>query len=226
LLTVFAVLAIITVVESALPYSYLPNGNIARVAVPWVSLSVALNVIVTSMICLRLLQMRALARKTLSPEMSRMYTSVVAMLIESAAPISILGTGLIIVAAQNGPLLSSFAFVWTVFCVESDSSHAHFVSTPNANLTELCLHSCQSLSPQVIILRVAMGRGWLKQTGDEISTTLVFAKSATTHEQSQGVHRTIYNTEEPISSGSETPTNKLDTPVKEQIMISNVMSFA
>ncbi len=59
------------------------------------------------------------------------------MLIESAAPISIIGTGLIIVAAQNGPLISSFTFVWTVFCVESDSSHAHFVSTPNANLTEL-----------------------------------------------------------------------------------------
>ena len=174
------------------------------------------------MICLRLLQMRALARETLSPEMSSMYTSVAAMLIESAAPISIVGTGLIIVAAQNGPLISSFAFVWSVFCVESESSHA---LTPGVNLTELCIPLCQSLSPQIIILRVAMGRGWLKQTADEISTTLVFARPATTHEQSQGIRRTIYNTEEPIS-GPEMPMNKVDTSIKEQMRTANVVSFA
>ena len=87
------------------------------------------------------------------------------------------------------------------------------------------LPPCQSLSPQVTTLWVAMGRGWLKQTADEISTTLVFAKPATIHEQSQGVHRTIYNTEGPIS-GSETPMNKLDTSIKEQMSITNVVSFA
>ena len=211
--------------ESALPSSSLPNPNIARVAVPWVSLSVGLNIIVTSMICLRLLQMRALAREALSPEMSTMYTSVVAMLIESAAPNSIVGIGLIIVAAQNGPLISSFAFVWNVFCVESESSHAHFASTPGANLTELCLSFRQSLSPQIIILRVAMGRGWLKQTADDISTTLVFARPATTHEQSRNIRRTIYNTEEPIT-GSETLTKGLDTSIKKQTGTTNVMSFA
>jgi len=214
-------------VESALPSSSssLPNGKIARVAVPWVSLSVGLNVIVTSMICLRLLQMRALARETLSPEMSKMYTSVAAMLIESAAPISIVGTGLIIVAAQNGPLISSFVLVWSVFCVESESSHAQVTSMPGANLTDLCLLFCQSLSPQIIILRVAMGRGWLKQTADDISTALVFARPATTHEQSQGICRTIHNTDEPLS-GSGTPMDKVDTSIKEQMSIANVVSFA
>ena len=37
---------------------------------------------------------------------------------------------------------------------------------------------CQSLSPQMIILRVAMGHGWLKETADEISATPVFAAPA------------------------------------------------
>ena len=36
---------------------------------------------------------------------------------------------------------------------------------------------CQSLSPQMIILRVAMGHGWLKETVNENNTALVFAAS-------------------------------------------------
>jgi hypothetical protein len=49
----------------------------------------------------------------------------------------------------------------------------------------------------MIILRVAMGPGWLKETVNEISTALVFAETPTVHEQSQGPgpRMTIYNTE-------------------------------
>jgi len=127
----FAVLALITVVESAQPYTpSLPSGKPTRVIVPWVSLSVSLNVIVTLMICFRLLRMRALTRGALSPEMSSMYTSIAAMLIESAAPISILGIGLIIIAARNEPIIFAFAYIWTMFCVESESfSCSHFEHT-------------------------------------------------------------------------------------------------
>jgi hypothetical protein len=39
----------------------------------------------------------------------------------------------------------------------------------------------------MIILRVAMGRAWLKETVTEFNTALVFAEPATFHEQSQGV---------------------------------------
>ena len=63
--------------------------------------------------------MRALTREVLSPEMSRMYTSIAAMLIESAAPFSVLGIGLVVTAAQKGPLVFAFGYVWTTFCVES-----------------------------------------------------------------------------------------------------------
>jgi hypothetical protein len=60
----------------------------------------------------------------------------------------------------------------------------------------------------MIILRVAMGRGWRKETVKEINTTLVFAAPTTArvHEQSQEVHVTIYDRKDPIS-GLETPTD-------------------
>ena len=116
------VISIITVVESATPgISYL-EGKMIHLALPWVALSVSLNVIVTSMICFRLLRMRALVREVLSPEMSRMYTSIAAILIESAAPLSILGIGFIITGAQDKPFVFAFAFVWSMFCVEFESS--------------------------------------------------------------------------------------------------------
>jgi hypothetical protein len=119
--TCFAVISIISIVETALVQAHLSttNRNAAHLGALWVSLSVGLNVIVTFMICFRLLRMRALTRSALSPEMSSMYTSVTAMLIESAAPFSILGIGLVITGTQNKPPLFAFCFVWGMFCVES-----------------------------------------------------------------------------------------------------------
>jgi hypothetical protein len=57
----------------------------------------------------------------------------------------------------------------------------------------------------MIILRVAMGYGWRKETLKEINTTVVFAPTAVrVHEQSQAVHVAIYNTKDP-NSGPGTP---------------------
>jgi hypothetical protein len=95
------------------------SGESIHLTVPRVSLSVSLNIIVTSMICFRVLRMRTIVREVLSPEMSRTYTSIVAILIESAAPFSILGIGLVVTAALELPLFLAFTYVWTMFCVES-----------------------------------------------------------------------------------------------------------
>jgi hypothetical protein len=43
----------------------------------------------------------------------------------------------------------------------------------------------------MIILRVAMGRGFLKETVKEINTTLAFTKSATVEENRREVQMTI-----------------------------------
>ena len=114
-------LAIITVVEAALPGAVQLSGKPALLAMPWFSMSVGLNVIVTTMICFRILRIRALIRDVISPEMSSIYTGIATMLIESALAFSILGIGLIItVALDVGPKFA-FAYVWSIFCVESSS---------------------------------------------------------------------------------------------------------
>ena len=127
-----------SVLDWALPYPIL-NGTL-RGGLPWISLSVSLNIIVTSMICFRLLRMRALLRRELGPEMSWMYTNIVAMVIESSAPFSVLGIGLLVTVAHNGPLSYAFGYVWTMFFVEcSESSPAYtllWVTRSKANPTD------------------------------------------------------------------------------------------
>jgi hypothetical protein len=99
--------------------STLPNVPVSlQYGMPWVSLSVGLNIIVTSMICFRILRMRALLRQVNCPAtLSKMYTNVAAMLIESAAPFTILGIGLLVTMVNDGPLIYGFGYVWTMFCV-------------------------------------------------------------------------------------------------------------
>ena len=116
---VFVILMVIEFLQHR-AHVFLLRGKPVHPFVPWVSLSVALNVIITSVICFRLLRMRALMREV-RPEMSKTYTSIVTMLIESAAPFSIIGIGLVVVAAQNGPLVDVFCYIWSLFCVESES---------------------------------------------------------------------------------------------------------
>jgi len=79
----------------------------------------------------------------------------------------------------------------------------------------------------MIILRVAMGHGWLKETVKEVNTGLVFAERPTTHEQSQGICMTVYNTEVPISlpgttSDSSHSTVKKHMPVSAADVVSLV----
>jgi hypothetical protein len=65
----------------------------------------------------------------------------------------------------------------------------------------------------MIILRVAMGRGWLKETETEINTTLAFADPPMVHRQGQRVRTTIQNIEGSIL-GPGTLVNDSDMSIK------------
>ena len=70
----------------------------------------------------------------------------------------------------------------------------------------------------MIILRVAMGRGFLKGTVKDINTTLAFAKPATltVDEKSRGDQMTVYEMEGP-ACGPETPAATSEISVNEHV---------
>jgi hypothetical protein len=76
----------------------------------------------------------------------------------------------------------------------------------------------------MIILRVAMGHGLLKDTVKEISTGLVFAERPTSHEQSPGICMTVYKSEVPISLPGTTSDSSHST-VKKHTSTADVVSL-
>jgi hypothetical protein len=80
-----AAVVAIAIAGSALPNSLLLNGQPANFGVLWVSLSVGLIVLSTTLICVCLLRMRSTKRSVLSPELYKAYISIAAVLIGSAA---------------------------------------------------------------------------------------------------------------------------------------------
>ncbi|KIJ55848.1 hypothetical protein M422DRAFT_122424, partial [Sphaerobolus stellatus SS14] len=80
---------------------------------------------------------------------TKVYTGIVAILVESALPFSVAGIIFAIVLGKGLPEAFAFTIVWRALVV---------------------------LSPQFIILRVALGRGWTDETVSQFSgSTVIFA---------------------------------------------------
>ncbi|KAK0471097.1 hypothetical protein IW261DRAFT_1513054 [Armillaria novae-zelandiae] len=142
-----AAMVVITIVQSAVPQTTLFSGLPIHFAIAWISLTVGFNVIVTTLICYRLLSFYRAIHKTLPSEMTNTYTSISAMMLESAAPFTISGIVYVIAFAIKSPTQQVFAGIWGVMV---------------------------SLSPQFIITRVAMGIAWNKDTVGRFTDTLAF----------------------------------------------------
>jgi hypothetical protein len=135
-------LAIITTVESGLPNANLFSGLSQILGVAWVSLSVSFNGLVTSLICGRILaSYLALKRMGLSSH-ARERWGLVAILIESSLPFSVFGV-----------IFASF------FSLPATNPNSQWASTMADTWGGIV-----GISPQLIILRVAMGNAWIKNS--------------------------------------------------------------
>ncbi|KAF4620402.1 hypothetical protein D9613_001180 [Agrocybe pediades] len=126
-------MGVVTLVQSAIPGANFFQGAPVNFGVPWASLSVSLNIIVTGLISYQLLSARHQLKKTLPAESLQMYTGVTAILVESALPFSLMGIVFAVTYGKNMDVGPAFLFVWATLC---------------------------ALCPQFIIFRVVMGRSW------------------------------------------------------------------
>lgn len=168
----------LTTIESALPGDEFFSGSTVNFGVPWISLSVALNVTLTALICVRILQARRRVQGCLEQEELKVYTSVMAILIESALPFSILGIIFAVAYSKGWSLSAAMANIWGVFVVRrcpSSSSNFHL----NRSAT------FQVVSPQFIILRVVMGRAWTRDIASRAGnrSSVAFQHGTTSHVQ-------------------------------------------
>ncbi|KAK0499156.1 hypothetical protein EDD18DRAFT_1070706 [Armillaria luteobubalina] len=137
------VMAILLIVQSAVPGSNFFRGKTVDFGVPWVSLSVALNASVTTLIVIRILNVRHQLKATLEPtdDTVRIYTGILALLVESVLPYSFFGVIFAITYGRNMDVAPAFRFVWGTF---------------------------GAMSPQIIIFRVASGQGWTHEMASQL----------------------------------------------------------
>jgi hypothetical protein len=69
----------------------------------------------------------------------------------------------------------------------------------------------------MIILRISMRRGWLKETANKLTSAVEFAESVTTHEQSQKDGTMTYKIQLPTTDPGTLSHNSDDTAMRKHI---------
>ena len=126
-------LSLCVLVESALPTTkaFFSVGVLINFTVPWIALTSALNIILTALICYRILRVRYQLRSALRHDVellalndygnSTMYTSVIAMLVESALPLAVIGLITCVLVGKGNFVSTPFLVIWgTVAVCSSD----------------------------------------------------------------------------------------------------------
>ncbi|EJD00199.1 uncharacterized protein FOMMEDRAFT_112550 [Fomitiporia mediterranea MF3/22] len=185
------IFGLITLVESALPGANFFRGNPVNFGVPWVALSVALNIVATTLICTRIMIARRQLNKAQNTN-DRMpeYTGAMAILVESSLPVSLLGIVFAVTFGKNLDISLAFTQIWGVSVV---------------------------LSPQFIILRVAMGRAWTRKVASQFSSSIRFTGISTTR-VSDGVH--TFDSREKGSTalaGGKSAPSLVDSQTKSEV---------
>ncbi|KAA1476441.1 hypothetical protein DENSPDRAFT_861195 [Dentipellis sp. KUC8613] len=168
-------MGIVELVMSAAPESDFFRGNVVHFTISWASLSVAVNAVVTLLICTRLLHARRFMDEIMPDGSADLYTSVVAILVESALPVTIIGIVYVVVDGKNLDVAPAFSFIWGAI---------------------------GSLSPQLILLRVAMGRAWTAEVASHVnSRSLQFAPASTSVTQTVEDRDLRWNTSTQVGGG-------------------------
>lgn len=166
-------LAILQLITAAMPGSAsLFGGKAVNFGVPYYSITISINVLVTLAICYRLGRLSKAVSRALGHQNAHMYTSVASMLVESAAPYSIVGIMFLVPYARGSQTALAFGQVW-------------------AKLTCLC--------PQLIVFRVISGKAWQKETVTRAESSVFFNGSgprgnASGFELRQATAYTTHNT--------------------------------
>ncbi|KAJ2924818.1 hypothetical protein H1R20_g12292, partial [Candolleomyces eurysporus] len=188
-------LAIVGLSLGMLTYTFKPEEGFfgpttIKIGTAYWSLSIGMNIIITTAIAGRLLKMRAQVRKLLGPNHASPYTSVVSMLVESAA------------------IYTSWAIMFLVPFAREDTFQ---------NFVLPSLGQVQGIAPLLIIFRVAQGKAWTSSTA---TATLSMKGSSSTHKPVVWTNNTSRGTESyPLSDVTQTGT-AVDVKVEKSMLYS------
>ncbi|KAI0631439.1 hypothetical protein C8Q77DRAFT_1015648, partial [Trametes polyzona] len=145
-----AALGVMTCVFTGLPDSNFFVGRAAQVALAYSSVVIGLNATLSLLICGRLLWHAREVERTLGRRVARKYTGAVALVVEAALPYTMFGIAYVATLGAESPTSILFLSIYVMF-------------------------TC--LSPQMLILRIVMGRGFTKSNATITVPTVHIATS-------------------------------------------------
>uniref|UniRef100_A0A8H7XJQ7 Uncharacterized protein n=1 Tax=Psilocybe cubensis TaxID=181762 RepID=A0A8H7XJQ7_PSICU len=134
---VMLILGAFFILQAARPDSSLWSHITLNFSLPYFSLTMATNILLTLMLVIRLLYMRHKVMKIIDRSHGKTYTNIVTMLLESAA------------------IYGVVSFIFLVLYIKGNTAALLFIPL----LTQV-----QCISPVLIILRVTRGRAWSAKT--------------------------------------------------------------
>lgn len=110
-------MAIIELVIAGKPGGNFFGGRTINFGLPYYSITIGLNIVVTALISFRLLRLSRAISRVLGGDSSRIYTNLVTILVESAAPYSIIGIVFLIPYGMGSDTFIGFGQVWAKLTV-------------------------------------------------------------------------------------------------------------
>ncbi|OCH85062.1 hypothetical protein OBBRIDRAFT_839241 [Obba rivulosa] len=173
-------LGILVLVSSGTPGGKFFSGKAVDFGTPFYCMAISLNIILTILICGRLLYVSRWVREILGHDASTLYSSVMSIMIESALPYSICGIMFIIPYVRGSDTSIAFAQMWGKF-------------------------TC--ISPQLIVFRVVTRKAWSRDTVNQAISAIEFNSAAgarTTTEPIPTTDHTPYSDRTAIAAHSKT----------------------
>ena len=159
------VLGIAVTWKSIAPGIMLFNGNTAKLGLAYYSISVLLHATSTCMICCRFVCHAREVKEYLGEEYASPYFSLVMLFVESALPYTLSGIAYLVSFALGSPMEIAFSRVYTMLTVRRWG----------LVLRTLVLTALKCVAPQLLILRLAEGSAWKKDSIQLPLSVLVFS---------------------------------------------------
>ncbi|KAI0697361.1 hypothetical protein BC835DRAFT_770083 [Cytidiella melzeri] len=142
------VMAILELITSFTPGGFFFGNSSINFGTPYYALTISLNILVTALICYRLLSLSRLIRDTMGNDNAKIYTGVASIMIESALPYSLFGIVFLVPYARGDLVAVALGQVW-------------------AKIT--------CLAPHLIIYRVVSEKAWTRETLAGTNTSVGFS---------------------------------------------------
>ncbi|KAI0710890.1 hypothetical protein C8Q76DRAFT_75058 [Earliella scabrosa] len=145
-----AALGILTCYISGVPDSNFFQGKAAQVALSYSSVVIGLNFLVSTLISVRIFNLSRRVNGALGEDAAKTYASAAAIIVEAAIPYTLFGLAYVVSLGLESPTSILFLSIYVMF-------------------------TC--ISPQMIVLRVLMGRAWTREGATHTASRMQFTSA-------------------------------------------------